>query len=69
VPSIESARALWNLGSIAGWKSEYGPELGGNLSALLVRFLGFYMRESNRLESSLQLKIVALSLSLSYLLD
>lgn len=36
VPSIESARALWNLGGIAGWESEYGPEMGGSLSALLV---------------------------------
>ncbi|KAF9464220.1 citrate lyase beta subunit [Collybia nuda] len=35
VPSIESAQALWNLGSIAGWKSEYGSEAGGKLSALL----------------------------------
>ncbi|KAF7965642.1 hypothetical protein HWV62_42428 [Athelia sp. TMB] len=36
VASIESARALWALGDIAGWKSEYGPDLGGKLSALLV---------------------------------
>ena len=37
VTSIESAKSLWNLGSIAGWKSEYGSDLGGTLSALLVR--------------------------------
>jgi citrate lyase subunit beta-like protein len=36
ITSIESARGMWNLGTIAGWKSEYGPELGGRLSALLV---------------------------------
>jgi len=35
VTSIESAKSLWNLGSIAGWKSEYGSDLGGTLSALL----------------------------------
>lgn len=37
VPSIESARGIWNLGSIAGWKSRYNPQLGGELSAILVR--------------------------------
>lgn len=36
VSSVESARASWNLGSIAQWKSEYGSELGGRLTALLV---------------------------------
>jgi citrate lyase subunit beta-like protein len=36
VASIESARSVWNLGDIAAWKSEHGPELGGTLSALLV---------------------------------
>ncbi|KAF8644514.1 hypothetical protein AX16_008391 [Volvariella volvacea WC 439] len=35
VSSVESARALWNLGDIASWKSKHGPELGGTLSALL----------------------------------
>jgi hypothetical protein len=35
VASIESARALWNLGAIAAWKSEFG-KLGGALTALLV---------------------------------
>ena len=36
--SIESAKAMWNLGSIASWKSKYGALSGGVLSALLVRF-------------------------------
>jgi citrate lyase subunit beta-like protein len=35
VASIESARASWNLGAIAAWKSEFG-KLGGALTALLV---------------------------------
>ena len=39
VPSIESARGIWNLGSIAGWKSNHNPQVGGELSAILVRFL------------------------------
>lgn len=39
VPSIESARGIWNLGSIAGWKSSHNPQVGGELSAILVRFL------------------------------
>ena len=38
VASIESARALHNIGGIAAWKSVYGPEKGGELRALLVRF-------------------------------
>ena len=37
VPSIESARGIWNLGSIAGWKSSHNPQVGGELSAILVR--------------------------------
>jgi citrate lyase subunit beta-like protein len=37
VASIESARSAWNLGEIASWASEYGPDVGGKLSALLVR--------------------------------
>lgn len=37
VASIESARALHNIGGIAAWKSVYGPEKGGELKALLVR--------------------------------
>ncbi|KIK03329.1 hypothetical protein K443DRAFT_676816 [Laccaria amethystina LaAM-08-1] len=35
VPSIESARAMWNLGDIAKWKSKHGPQCGGEISALL----------------------------------
>lgn len=42
VPSIESARGIWNLGSIAGWKSNHSnPQVGGELSAILVRFFMF----------------------------
>ena len=37
VSSVESARALWDLGKIASWKSQHGEALGGVLSALLVR--------------------------------
>ncbi|TFK74758.1 beta subunit of citrate lyase [Pluteus cervinus] len=35
VSSVESARALWDLGRIASWKSQHGEALGGVLSALL----------------------------------
>ncbi|KAJ3904445.1 citrate lyase beta subunit [Lentinula edodes] len=35
VPSIESARALWNLGAIASWQSEHGALQGGAVSGLL----------------------------------
>ncbi|KAJ3830638.1 citrate lyase beta subunit [Lentinula raphanica] len=35
IPSIESARALWNLGTIAGWQSEHDPLEGGAVSGLL----------------------------------
>ncbi|KAI0731997.1 citrate lyase beta subunit [Fomitopsis betulina] len=35
VASIESARALVNLATIAGWQSEFGPSLRVSLSALL----------------------------------
>ncbi|KAF8635957.1 hypothetical protein AX15_000123 [Amanita polypyramis BW_CC] len=35
ISSVESAKAMWNLGSIAGWKSKYGALSGGVLSALL----------------------------------
>ncbi|KZT73832.1 beta subunit of citrate lyase [Daedalea quercina L-15889] len=35
VASIESARALVNLGAIAGWQSEHGPSLQVSMSALL----------------------------------
>lgn len=36
VACIESARALYNIGTIAAWRSVYGPEKGGKLIALLV---------------------------------
>lgn len=39
VACIESARALYNIGTIAAWRSVYGPEKGGKLIALLVNFL------------------------------
>ncbi|KAI9509199.1 citrate lyase beta subunit [Russula earlei] len=35
VASIESALALHNVGTIAAWRSVYGPEKGGELRALL----------------------------------
>ncbi|GJE91756.1 citrate lyase beta subunit [Phanerochaete sordida] len=35
VASIESARALYNVGQIASWQSRFGPQLGGKLTALL----------------------------------
>ncbi|KAI0667573.1 citrate lyase beta subunit [Trametes maxima] len=35
VASIESAKAMHNLGTIAGWQSRYGHAFGGKLSALL----------------------------------
>ncbi|KAG5729418.1 hypothetical protein E4T56_gene2394 [Termitomyces sp. T112] len=35
VPSIESARAMYNLGEIATWKSDYGTASGGRITALL----------------------------------
>ena len=35
VASIESARALWNLGDIVNWASVHGNS-GGQLAALLV---------------------------------
>ncbi|KAG7089746.1 hypothetical protein E1B28_011400 [Marasmius oreades] len=35
VSSVESARALWNLGDIARWKSEHDEVQGGVLSGLL----------------------------------
>lgn len=44
IPSIESARAMWNLREIASWSSEFDPLEGGALSALLVRWYG-YTRE------------------------
>jgi len=35
VPSIESARAMWNLGDIVQWKSGHDSVSGGTLNALL----------------------------------
>ncbi|KAI0086589.1 Pyruvate/Phosphoenolpyruvate kinase-like domain-containing protein [Irpex rosettiformis] len=35
VASIESAKALYNIGEIASWKSTFGPIPGGQLTALL----------------------------------
>ncbi|KAF8630935.1 hypothetical protein AX17_005292 [Amanita inopinata Kibby_2008] len=35
ITSVESAKAVWNLSSIARWKSKYGALSGGVLSALL----------------------------------
>ena len=70
VPSIESARGIWNLGSIAGWKSSHNPQVGGELSAILVRFLYFFYKEDTytRAWSSLQPKTVShLSSVLSWL--
>lgn len=37
VASMESARAVWDIGAIASWKALKGAEAGGLLSALLVR--------------------------------
>ena len=45
VSSIESARGIWNLGSIAGWKPSHNPQVGGELSAILVRFVYSSIRE------------------------
>lgn len=36
IASIESARSVIGLGDIANWKSEFGAEKGGELTALLV---------------------------------
>ena len=36
VASIESAKAMFHIGEIAGWQSEFGSLLGGKLVALLV---------------------------------
>ena len=36
VASIESARSVIGLGDIASWKSEFGAEKGGELTALLA---------------------------------
>ena len=39
VASVESAKAMYNLGEIASWQSTWGSAMGGKLSALLVRGL------------------------------
>ncbi|KAJ7164637.1 Pyruvate/Phosphoenolpyruvate kinase-like domain-containing protein [Mycena crocata] len=54
IASIESARASWNLGTIAAWKSEFG-QLGGTLTALLFAAEDYcadtsILRSSSRLE-------------------
>lgn len=36
IPSIESAKGMWNLGSIASWESPHGKVIGGKINALLV---------------------------------
>ncbi|RXW24505.1 hypothetical protein EST38_g1365 [Candolleomyces aberdarensis] len=36
IPSLESARAMWNLRDIAAWKSKHEPRLGGELKALML---------------------------------
>lgn len=61
VASVESAKALFYLGEIASWQSEFGPMLGGQLVALLVRFTrstGFCWKVLRSF--SLQRKIVRL---------
>ncbi|KAG2010128.1 hypothetical protein CC2G_012971 [Coprinopsis cinerea AmutBmut pab1-1] len=35
IPSLESARGMWNLRDIASWKSKHEPRLGGELRALM----------------------------------
>ena len=39
IASVESAKAMYNLGEIASWQSTRGSAMGGKLSALLVRSL------------------------------
>lgn len=54
VASIESARALVNIGEIAGWQSEFGPLLGGKLTALLVSTMSSNFRDvANEARNSL----------------
>ncbi|KAG1733076.1 Pyruvate/Phosphoenolpyruvate kinase-like domain-containing protein [Suillus paluster] len=55
VASIESARSAWNLGEIASWTSEYDPDVGGKLGALLFAAEDYcadtsVLRSSSRLE-------------------
>lgn len=35
IPSLESAKAMWNLRDIASWKSKHEPRVGGELGALM----------------------------------
>ncbi|KAJ7505495.1 Pyruvate/Phosphoenolpyruvate kinase-like domain-containing protein [Mycena galericulata] len=54
VASIESARASWNLGAIAAWKSDFGKP-GGTLTALLFAAEDYcadtsILRSASRLE-------------------
>lgn len=42
VASMESARAVWDIGAIASWKALKGAEAGGLLSALLVQAVSIY---------------------------
>lgn len=41
VASIESARSVMGLKDIANWRSEFGAEKGGELTALLVSSLRY----------------------------
>lgn len=36
IPSLESAKAMWNLRDIASWKSKHEARIGGELGALMV---------------------------------
>ncbi|KAJ7459676.1 citrate lyase beta subunit [Mycena latifolia] len=54
IASIESARASWNIGAIAGWRSEFGT-IGGTVTALLFAAEDYcadtsILRSSSRLE-------------------
>ncbi|KAF5338999.1 hypothetical protein D9611_008696 [Ephemerocybe angulata] len=35
IPSLESAKAMWNLRDIAAWKTKHEPRVGGELGALM----------------------------------
>ena len=58
VASIESARALYNIGTIAAWRSVYGPEKGGKLAALLVISSRFLSQAATRCSLMILLLIV-----------
>ncbi|KAJ7134417.1 Pyruvate/Phosphoenolpyruvate kinase-like domain-containing protein [Mycena epipterygia] len=54
IASVESARASWNLGAIAAWRSDFG-KIGGTLTALLFAAEDYcadtsILRTSSRLE-------------------